>query len=86
MWERWIIYTQFQPENLKERGVVEFEGIDGWTTLTYGDSTLCVEVYLAQDCASRESSGYNDDDDDDDYNNTEVVGLHIHVRWGGGGN
>jgi hypothetical protein len=50
VWERWIIYTQFQPKNLKERGVVLFEGI----TLKYDDFIHCVEVYLAQDSVSRE--------------------------------
>jgi hypothetical protein len=54
VWESWIIYTQFQPANLKKRGVVEFEDTDGWITLKYEDSTFCVEVYLAQDSVSRE--------------------------------
>ena len=54
VWESWLFYAQFQPENLKERGAVEFEDIDGWITLKYEDSTLCVEVYLAQVSVSRE--------------------------------
>jgi hypothetical protein len=54
MWESWIIYTQFQPANLKERGVLEFEDIDGWITLKYEDSTFYVEVYLVRDSVSRE--------------------------------
>ena len=54
VWEGWVIYTQFRPENLKERGVVEFEGMHGWFALKYEDHTLCVEVCLAQDSFSRE--------------------------------
>jgi hypothetical protein len=53
VWESWIFYTQFQPESLKERGVMLFEGIDGWITLKYEDFILYVEVYLAQDSVNR---------------------------------
>jgi hypothetical protein len=48
VWESWIIYAQFQLENLKERGVVLFEDI------TSDEFIHCVEVYLAQDSVSRE--------------------------------
>jgi hypothetical protein len=31
--------TRFQPENLKERGILEFKGTRGWIIFKYEDST-----------------------------------------------